>query len=209
MSPEITANRGMRTTEGLTLTSGNLHPIANQDTRQDSQKNDRNQSKKTKIARSKTIKDKLRRKRQMNMANQKLEKSLLTKVRISRTIGGTINHLETSIDHTNEGHDHGLTHRGVLGKNLIGKRKKKVTLLGAHLGKMRSLAARFLNGSEIGTTIVALIGVVTEAVDTADGARTEVPIICLMKGMKGRIKDQRFMIVIRTENLTTEGLNAD
>ena len=74
---------------------------------------------------------------------------------------------------------------------------------------MRSLAARFLNGSEIGTTIVALIGVVTEAVDTADGARTEVSIMYLMKGMKGRIKDQRFMIVIRTENLTTEGLNAD
>ncbi len=63
MSLEITANRGMRTTEGLTLTSGNLHLIANQDTRQDSQKNDQNQSKKTQIARSKTIKDKLRRKR--------------------------------------------------------------------------------------------------------------------------------------------------
>jgi hypothetical protein len=69
MSPEITANRGMRTTEDLTLTSGNLHLIANQDTHQDSQKNDRNQSKKTQITRNKTIKNKLRRKRQMNMAN--------------------------------------------------------------------------------------------------------------------------------------------
>jgi len=74
---------------------------------------------------------------------------------------------------------------------------------------MRSLAARLLNGSEIGTTIEALKGVVIEAVDTADGARTEASIMHLMKGMKGRIKDQIFMIVIRTENLTTEGHNAD
>lgn len=75
---------------------------------------------------------------------------------------------------------------------------------------MRSLTARFLNGSENGITIVVLIGVVTEAVDIGDEARIEVPIIyLLMKDTKGKIKDQRSMIEIRTENLTTEDFNVD
>lgn len=120
MIKEIIANLGMQTTEDLTIESGNFNKIANQDTRKNIQKINQNQIKKTLITLSKTIKNNHWPKMQMNMANLKLEKSQLTKVRISSAIFRIINHLQISINHTKEGQDLGLTHPGVLGKNLIG-----------------------------------------------------------------------------------------